>query len=219
MRVSDRISVMRDGKVVFTAPTDKTDPRELAHQMIGRDVLTELPARVVTPGRVALPSKSPLPERPRVAGGARRLLRGSRGRDCRPRRCFGQRPARTRDGAGGFTPATAGTITLNGEEISALSSRAINQRPFAHVSEDCAANGVVLPLPLTENAILQRYDRAPFATLGFLRVQAIESHTHALVHRFNVRTDGIHAAIKAFPAATSKNSWSLGNLPGVPISC
>jgi simple sugar transport system ATP-binding protein len=45
MRVSDRVSVMRDGKVVFTAPTDKTDPRELAREMVGRDVVTELPAR------------------------------------------------------------------------------------------------------------------------------------------------------------------------------
>ena len=32
MRVSDRVCVMRDGKVVFTASTDKTDPRELAHR-------------------------------------------------------------------------------------------------------------------------------------------------------------------------------------------
>src|SRR5271166_6297155 len=54
MRLSDRVSVMRDGKVVFVASTDKTDPRELARQMIGRDVLTKLPARVGAPGRVTL---------------------------------------------------------------------------------------------------------------------------------------------------------------------
>jgi simple sugar transport system ATP-binding protein len=55
----------------------------------------------------------------------------------------------------------------------------------------------VLQLPLTENAILQRYDRAPFATLGLLNVQAIESHTQTLVNRFSVRTDSIHAPIES----------------------
>ena len=67
----------------------------------------------------------------------------------------------------GLIPVTEGTITLNGEQISGLSSRAINQRPFAHIPEDCATNGVVLPLALTENAILQRYNRAPFGNAGF----------------------------------------------------
>ena len=55
----------------------------------------------------------------------------------------------------------------------------------------------MLPLPLTENAILQRYDRAPFATLGLLNVQAIESHTQTLVRQFRVRTTSIHAPIQS----------------------
>jgi general nucleoside transport system ATP-binding protein len=97
----------------------------------------------------------------------------------------------------GLIPVTEGTITLNGEQISGLSSRAINQRPFAHIPEDCATNGVVLPLALTENAILQRYNRAPFATLGFLNAPAIESQTQTLVHQFNVRADSIHATIQS----------------------
>jgi simple sugar transport system ATP-binding protein len=33
----------------------------------------------------------------------------------------------------GLTPMTEGTIMLSGQQISGLSSRAINQRPFAHV--------------------------------------------------------------------------------------
>jgi simple sugar transport system ATP-binding protein len=55
----------------------------------------------------------------------------------------------------------------------------------------------VLPLALTENAILQRYNRAPFARLGFLNAAAIESHTRTLVHQFNVRADGVHATIQS----------------------
>jgi simple sugar transport system ATP-binding protein len=198
MRVSDRVSVMRDGKVVFTASTDKTDPRELAHQMVGRDVLTKLPARAAAPGRVAL-SVENLHCRndlglPAVRGVSFEVREGE---IVGVAGVSGNGQRELAMALAGLTHVTEGTITLNGQRISGLSSRAINQRPFAHVPEDCAANGVVLPLPLTENAILQRYDQAPFATLGLLNVRAIESHTQTLVHRFNVRTDGIHATIES----------------------
>ena len=198
MRVSDHVSVMRDGKVVFTASTDKTDPRELAREMVGRDVLTELPARAAAPGPVALSVENLHCKNdlglPAVRGVSFEVrdgeIVGVAGVSGNGQRELAMALA-------GLTTVTKGTITLNGEQISGLSSRAINQKPFAHIPEDCATNGVVLPLALTENAILQRYNRAPFATLGFLKVPAIESHTRALVDRFKVRTDGIHARIES----------------------
>jgi general nucleoside transport system ATP-binding protein len=198
MRLSDRVSVMRDGKVVFVASTDKTDPRELARQMIGRDVLTRLPARGGAPGRVTLSVENIHCKNalglPAVRGVSFKVREGE---IVGVAGVSGNGQRELAMALAGLIPVTEGTITLNGEQISGLSSRAINQRPFAHIPEDCATNGVVLPLPLTENAILQRYDRAPFATLGLLNVPAIESHTQTLVHWFNVRTDGIHAAIQS----------------------
>ena len=201
MRVSDRVCVMRDGKVVFTTSTDKTDPRELAHQMVGRDVLMELPARAAAPGRVALSVENLHCQNdlglPAVRGVSFEVREGE---IVGVAGVSGNGQRELAMALAGLTPVTEGTIMLNGQQISGLSSRAINQRPFAHVPEDCAANGVVLQLPLTENAenaILQRYDRAPFATLGLLNVQAIESHTQTLVNRFNVRTDSIHAPIES----------------------
>ena len=45
---------MRDGKVVFTTPTADTNPRQLAREMVGREVLMDLPGRGATAGRVVL---------------------------------------------------------------------------------------------------------------------------------------------------------------------
>lgn len=44
MQVSDRVTVLRDGKEVATVNTAETNPRELARLMVGREVLMELPA-------------------------------------------------------------------------------------------------------------------------------------------------------------------------------
>ena len=102
MRVSDRVSVMRDGRVVFSASTRDTNPRELARQMVGRDVPTDLPARAASPGQVVFSVENlHCRNGPRFAGVAGRLVRGSPGRD---RRCCGRfrkRPERAREGAGG----------------------------------------------------------------------------------------------------------------------
>ncbi len=67
---------------------------------------------------------------------------------------------------------------------------------MSHIPEDCIRYGLVPPLPLTENAILQRYDRAPFAALGLLKVRAIESHARELVQQFHVRTSGINTPVQ-----------------------
>jgi len=198
MRVSDRVSVMRDGRVVFSASTRDTNPRELARQMVGRDVPTDLPARAASPGQVVFSVENlhcrndlGLP----AVRGVSFVIR--QGEIIGVAGVSGNGQSELARALAGLIPATEGTIRLNGEEISGLSSHAINRRPIAHIPEDCAANGVVPQLPLTENAILQRYDRAPFATLGLLNVRAIESHTQALVEKFHVRTDGIHAPIQS----------------------
>ena len=102
MRVSDRVSVMRDGRVVFSASTRDTNPRELARQMVGRDVPTDLPARAASPGQVVF-SVENLHCRndlglPAVRGVS---FVSSPGRDRRSCGRFGKRPERAREGAGG----------------------------------------------------------------------------------------------------------------------
>jgi len=94
-------------------------------------------------------------------------------------------------------PATEGSIRLNGEELRGLSSSQINERPMAHIPEDRHLYGVVLPLPLTENAILQRFERAPFAARGFLKFTEIERFTANLVRQFRVRAPDVHTPVQS----------------------
>jgi len=54
----------------------------------------------------------------------------------------------------------------------------------------------VLPLPLTENVILQRYDQAPFSSRGMLRFGEITEHTRDLIRRFKVKASHPGEAIQ-----------------------
>jgi len=54
MQVSDRVTVLRDGRVIGTVNTADTNPRALARMMVGREVLMELPRTTHQPGRPVL---------------------------------------------------------------------------------------------------------------------------------------------------------------------
>ena len=42
MQISDRVTILRDGKTIATVSTRDTNPKELARMMVGRDVLMDL---------------------------------------------------------------------------------------------------------------------------------------------------------------------------------
>ena len=54
MDASDRVTVLRDGKVVGTTITAETNPRELARMMVGREVLMDLNRENTKPGEAVL---------------------------------------------------------------------------------------------------------------------------------------------------------------------
>ena len=57
MAITDAVTVMRAGTVVATLETTKTDKEELAHKMVGRNVITELPRQTLHAGDTILSVK------------------------------------------------------------------------------------------------------------------------------------------------------------------
>jgi len=197
MRVSDRVSVMRDGKVVFTTRTAETNPRELARMMVGRDVLMDLPRAQTSPGRVVLAVENLSCNNelglPAVRGVSFEVRQGE---IVGVAGVSGNGQSELALALVGLLPAASGSIRLNGEEICGLTSSEINHRPLSHIPEDRHKMGIVLPLPLTENVILQRYDQAPFSSRGMLRFGEITEHTRDLIRRFKVKASHPGEAIQ-----------------------
>jgi ribose transport system ATP-binding protein len=57
-RISDRVSVLRDGKYVATKLTKDTDRKELISLMVGRELKETYPPRLNPPGEIALEVKN-----------------------------------------------------------------------------------------------------------------------------------------------------------------
>lgn len=188
MQVSNRVTVLRDGKVVATVNTAETNPRELARLMVGREVLMELPRKHGEAGRVVLSVKnlSVEDERglPAVKGVSFEVreqeIVGIAG-------VSGNGQSELALALAGLMPVTGGQIELEGQLVHNLAPRTLSQLGVAHIPEDRHRLGIVLPFTVAENFILHDYYRPPFARIGFLASAKILSHARELVRKFDVR--------------------------------
>ncbi|WP_077967851.1 ABC transporter ATP-binding protein [Ensifer adhaerens] len=189
MRVSNRISVMRDGRVVNTVKVGETNARELARMMVGRDVRMELPRSPKPPGRIVLSVEN-------LTCRAETGLPAVRGVSLDVRAgeivgiagVSGNGQTELSLALSGLLPVDSGRVILNGNDITGHDPAKINARRFSHIPEDRHKHGIVLPLSLSENTILQRYNQKPFATGGMLNRRVIGEHTRDLIKRFRVRS-------------------------------
>ena len=68
LRLSDRITVLRDGRAIATAPTKRWTAETMIREMVGREVRLLFPARRRTPGDVVLEARSITAKNSRVPG-------------------------------------------------------------------------------------------------------------------------------------------------------
>ena len=99
---------------------------------------------------------------------------------------------------GGLRPAVRGRVTIRGTDILGKNPRQIYRLGVAHVPEDRWKLGLVLPFTLAENAILgvQRWKEFR-GFLGFLRKKKITAHVLQLMERFGIQATGPNAPAKS----------------------
>jgi ABC-type sugar transport system ATPase subunit len=162
-RISDRVTVMRDGKIVATMPTRELDEDRLVRLMVGREVGNLYPKPEAEIGEVLL----------RVEG----ITRGNFLQDC----SFEARSGEILGFAGlvgagrtelaravfGADPVDSGTVELEGERLNIKNPRAAIDAGIGYLTEDRKGEGLALQLGVHENVTLANLPmRAGFISLG-----------------------------------------------------
>ncbi|HBL29878.1 MAG TPA: heme ABC transporter ATP-binding protein [Acidobacteria bacterium] len=191
--ISDEVTVMRDGRVVGHRRTAETNAAELAHLMVGRDVLL----RVVKPA--AQPKAPVLGVRGLAVtfkGGEKRLdgvsFEVRAGEIVGIAGIEGNGQTELVEALAGLTEggAVSGTIELDGRSVAGLSVRQRRALGISHVPEDRHRRGLLLDFDLQENAILGADDRPPVAVgpgRFWLRRDEIRRKTEKILAAFDVR--------------------------------
>jgi simple sugar transport system ATP-binding protein len=196
MEISDRVTVLRDGRVVRTLPTAGTSPSELGTLMVGRT----LPKREVAHAQgtdVVLSVKHLT-----VADGDQHLLDDvsfevRSGEIVGVAGVAGNGQDVLAECVTGLRPTGSGEITLLGQDITRMSRRDLIERQVAHVPEDRHVNGIVGSAPIRHNFILGLHRWADFQRRGWMRHRRIKAHGQQLTSRLGVRSAGLDQPIRA----------------------
>ncbi len=195
--LSDRITVMRDGRVVDTVPNDGIEQRTLARMMVGRDVqlqpdrpaLQEGEPRLVLDGLDVLNDQG-LPALRRVS------LTVKSGEIVGIAGVSGNGQRELAEAIAGLRAVQDGAITLAGQNITTAPVAQRLAAGLSYIPEERMRHGTIGVFSVAENTILQTHGQAPFARFSFLDFGAIAAHTSALIERFNIKTPSQETPVK-----------------------
>ena len=187
--LTDRVTVLRDGRVVGTRPTSEVTKKDLANMMVGREVLLERvrPPRELGEVRLKLEHVSAVnDDGQRVLKGVSFEVRSGEIVGVAGVSGNGQRPlARA---IAGLRGVSNGRIHLEERDVTGLSPAQMFHAGLSYIPEERMHDGVVKDFSVAENFILQDHIRAPYSKGIFLNFKQIAQHADQLIKSFNVKT-------------------------------
>jgi len=195
MDISDRITVLRSGKVVSQVKKNETAKAELARLMVGREVVFRLSKTEAKTGERALEVEnvSALNDRNMpalksvsfmVREGEILGIAGVSGN--------GQRELA--EVLVGLRKTTAGRILVGGRSVSGASPREIVDLNVGFIPEDRVGVGLVMGLPILSNAIMKKYRE--FSQGPLLDYKVASTYASRLVKEFDVKTPNMRYPTK-----------------------
>jgi len=194
LECSDRIMVIRAGKVVGEALPEKASTNKLAAMMVGRQVELKVKKKLAKPGDVVLEVKNLT-----IVNKNRKIEVDNVSFDVRAGEVLGIAGVQ---GNGqtelvrcltGLMKAESGEVKILGEETTNHTPREIIESGVAHIPEDRQKDGLILPYPVKDNLVLCTYYLKPFAKNFILQPDVINKNAKELVEDFDIRTPGITA--------------------------
>jgi ABC-type uncharacterized transport system ATPase subunit len=187
--LTDRVTVLRDGRVVGTRLTKDVTKKDLANLMVGREVLLERYRPPAQLGECRLALRNVQVENEdgipilkninlEVRSGEIVGVAGVSGN--------GQRPlARA---IAGLQHVSTGTITLEGRDVSNFKPAQMFEYGLSYIPEERMHDGIIKDFSVAENFILQDHVREPYSKGIFLNFKYLAQHAAELIKAFNVKT-------------------------------
>jgi simple sugar transport system ATP-binding protein len=189
LEIADRITVLRQGRVVATLPRAAADQPTLARLMVGRDVMLGQPQRQYTPGAPVLTVAQLSATNDRGAPALRDVsFTIHQGEILGVAGVAGNGQRELIEVLTGLRRPNAGTVHLYGREITGYSAREFGTAGVAHIPEDRHRLGIVPTMSVAENLLLRHYWRPPFANGPFLNLRAVTQFAQEAISAYDMAT-------------------------------
>ena len=190
MAISDRVLILRHGKLVPERPIAEVDKERLAALMVGAEVSAPR-VEPGTPGAVLMQLDDvTTPDRGNAPGLKSMSLALRAGQITGLAGVSGNGQGALADLIGGLVSPETGRMELDGAQPTGWSPRVAVQSGIARIPEDRHRTGTIAAFDLTENAILETYAQPPYSRSGWMNWARAESFTRQIIDTYDVRCPG-----------------------------
>lgn len=192
IKFSDKITVMRDGKVVGTVFAKNTDAKLLAKMMVGRDVLFSLKKVQANIGSPVLKISNVHALNDRGLEALRNVsLKVNAGEIVGVAGVAGNGQKELAEVICNLRKTIAGTIIIRDQTTVNCSPMKVYDLGVSYIPEDRIHRGAAQDLSIRDNMIIKHYLKHPFSHKGFLRFDEIEDFVKILINEYNVKCQDI----------------------------
>lgn len=195
LRISDEVTIMRDGKWVATRPRDELDTDSIIQMMVGRELKERYPKREVQPGEVVLKVENLATLSPAFKDVSFELRKGE---ILGIAGLVGAGRTQVLETLFGIRRRGAGKIVYKGKEIENKVPGEAMKNGFAMLTEERRRDGIFSDLSVSFNAIIANLDI--YKKNGLLNDRMIKKSVEEIIDKIHVKT----------PSGKTK----IGNLSG-----
>lgn len=191
LRISDEITVMRDGSHIATEPSDNMTMDKIIHLMVGRELTEMYPKKTNTPGKVILKVEGLSSKHNHVKDVSFDLRQGEiigfAG-------LAGAGRTEVIENIFGISERESGRIYLGGKEIKNRNPREAIRNGFALITEERRATGIFGILDICENTTVSGLKK--YLRFGLLSDKKRREDTDWAIRSMNIKTASQKTQIK-----------------------
>ena len=211
MAISDRVGVMRAGRLVGVHNTCDVNERSLASMMVGREMLFEGLERSGECGeeKIRVEKLQVLSER--MLPAVRNVSLSVRAGEILGIAAIeGNGQSELIEAITGLRPIRGGRVLIENTDIAGKTPGQIRALGLAHIPEDRLATGISGPASVEDNLLAGRQREREFALFGIhQKKRAIRAYAKKLFQKFDIRGAGVE---------TAAGSLSGGNMQKVVLA-
>ena len=211
MAISDRVGVMRKGKLVGVEDTCNVNEKLLSSMMVGRPVLYDRLEKTGKPGEVRIEVEHLSVCDNRGMTAVKDLSLAVRAGEILGIAAIeGNGQSELLEAITGMRPTERGSVTVCGRDVTGKSPGEIRAVGLAHIPEDRLATGVSREASVADNLLAGKQRQPEFNGFAFRqRTSTIERYAREVYQKFDMRGAGVDTAV---------GSMSGGNMQKVVVA-
>ncbi len=196
MAISDRVTVLRDGRAIGTRPSGEMTRNDMVKMMVGREV-KQLAPQPLKAGEVRLSIQNVQA----IGDRGTMVLRGidldiRSGEIVGLAGVSGNGQRELAECLAGLRKTTAGSVKLDNVDISVLPLRKRVESGLAYIPEERMRDGAIREFSVQENVFLHDHAEPRFTHGIFLDFKQMTGFAQDLVNKFAVKTPSLDTPIK-----------------------